>query len=305
MRKSGKTICTSLVLCVLCIAGLAAAGRQKLQNPGSSRGSSSREKIPVLGSSGKLEGTIAIVTIFMNDSRTSWNFDRQEDYDMYSYAYYDVQIACEWLTKACKDYGRKVKFVWDWGKHEELCSYGSISLSATKEIENETYRADYEVQTFIRNNIDSERIKKSLGANGIIYLVCFNTPYSNKVSCCTCMWEKAYPRNEEFCYMFMGFENTVVEPAHFAHEILHTFGAPDLYYAGMYGITQEYVDYAESTRNYDIMGSYCGEDKATGQYVYDKVPNTLTDITAYYVGLTNSSKTVRTWGFEPSDYDSH
>ena len=287
MKTIFKTAVAVLVMGTLCLAGLAAAGKPK-------KGGNA---IPVFGSSGKLEGTIAVVSIFMNDARTSWNFEKQEDVDMYGYVYYDLKIACEWLTKACRGYGRKVKFVWDWTEHEELFYSGSLSI----DIAAEPADIDEKIQSFIRRNIDGEGIKRAFGANGIIYMVYVNTPSSNSKTGFAFMWARDYPRNEEGCFMLMQCDGWVVAPACFAHEMLHTFGAPDLYYAGMYGITQEYVDYVESMGLNDIMRT--NSDLSTGEYVYDKVSNEITDITAYYVGLTNYSETVEEWGFEPSDYD--
>ena len=90
-------------------------------------------------------------------------------------------------------------------------------------------------------------------------------------------------------------------PSCIIHEMLHTFGASDLYSEGMYGITQKYVDYAEAARLNDIMRM--NVDPRSGAYVYDRMHNPITDITAYYIGLTDYSETVSEWGFEASDYD--
>ena len=50
------------------------------------------------------------------------------------------------------------------------------------------------------------------------------------------------------------------------------------------------------------MGFRTGLISNTDTLDYDNVPNVLGELTAYYVGLTNSSKTVQKWGFKPSDY---
>ena len=104
----------------------------------------------------------------------------------------------------------------------------------------------------------------------------------------------------EICYMFMGEDGYYESPAPIAHEMLHTFGAPDLYVADEYGITQEYVDYIAQNGLNDIMRNCY--DPNTGSPVYDSVKNEITDITAYYVGLTDYSETVQEWGFEPSQH---
>ena len=83
--------------------------------------------------------------------------------------------------------------------------------------------------------------------------------------------------------------------------MLHTFGAPDLYKADTTsGITQEYVDYAANIGLNDIMRTTY--DASTGDYHYDSIVNDITDITAYYVGLTSQSDTVDEWGFGPSEH---
>ena len=98
----------------------------------------------------------------------------------------------------------------------------------------------------------------------------------------------------------MNYKGQINAPATFAHEMLHTFGAPDLYYAGKRGITQEYVSYAKSAGTNDIMRVTW--DLNTNYYVYDSVKNEITDITAYYLGLTDYSSTVQEWGLGQSDY---
>ena len=274
------------------------AGYDDYDDYGQAGAYASSGSISKFGSSGRLEGTIAVVTILVNGTNGSWDFEKQQDIDTYGYLYNGLKIGSQWISKVCRNYGRKVSFVWDWEQHEELLY--STSVSASVAVDEE---APYtELCSFIRKNIDSEGVKKSLGANGIIYLACMNTPSSNKVTSYTYMWEREYPRQEEICLMLMNCEGEIEAPSHFAHEMLHTFGAPDLYSEGMYGITQEYVDYVTAERTNDIM--YNNSDPNTGEYVYDRVPNEMTDITAYYLGLTDYSETVQQWGFAASDYDS-
>lgn len=102
------------------------------------------------------------------------------------------------------------------------------------------------------------------------------------------------------CFMLMNYKGQINAPATFAHELLHTFGAPDLYYAGKYGITDQYVKDVASSGLNDIMRVTW--DLNTGYYDYNSVYNKITDITAYYLGLTDYSDSVQSWGFEQSDY---
>ena len=248
------------------------------------------------GSSGKLEGTIAVVTILANDATSAWNLSEDADFKMYSRIYSNLRIGCGWIEEACADYGRDVNFIWDWDAHKELIY--RVSLDRT--IGDDYYGAYVDIQDFIAANIDSEGIKSALGANGIIYMVCVDTSSSNTTASSTFSWDRNCPSEYEVCFMLMNYKGRINAPATFAHEILHTFGAPDLYYEGKCGITQEYVDYAKSAKTNDIMRVTW--DLNTNYYVYDSVKNEMTDITAYYLGLTDYSETMQTWGLGQSDY---
>lgn len=248
------------------------------------------------GSSGKLEGTIAVVTILADDATSEWNLSEDDDFRMYSTIYNDLRIGCGWIEEACAAYGRNVNFVWDWDAHDELIYRTSLDRS----IGDNYYGAYNDMQEFIGANIDSEGIRSALGANGIVYMVCVDTPSSNTTASSTFSWEAGCPCEYEMCFMLMNYKGQINAPATFAHEILHTFGAPDLYYAGKRGITQEYVDYAKLAGTNDIMRVTWDLD--TNYYVYDSVKNEITDITAYYLGLTDYSDTVQEWSLGQSDY---
>ena len=248
------------------------------------------------GSSGKLEGTIAVVTILADDTATEWNLSDKADFNMYSIIYKDLRIGCEWIEEACAEYGRDVNFIWDWVAHKELIHRTSVNRC----ISNDDYGTYFDMYDFISNNIDNEGIKSALGANGIIYMVCVNTPSSNTMASRTFSWEINYPCKYEMCLMLMNYKGQINSPSVFAHETLHTFGAPDLYLTTKRGITQEYVDYGKSANTNDIMRATW--DLNTNRYDYDRVTNEITDVTAYYLGLTDYSETVQQWGLGQSDY---
>lgn len=250
-----------------------------------------------LGSSGALEGRIAVVTILMDDAYTSWNLDDKNDNETYGYIYNDLEIACDWIKDSCSKYGRDVEFIWDWMEHQEL--YYELSIRGSAQTEGD-YLYD-ELASVIRNNINSDDIKSKNNADGIIYLACLNTPGSNSTTSSTLMSERSSPVEEEVCMMMMHTEGQMEAPACFAHEILHTFGAADLYMPGMYGITDDLVRQLENSGSNDIMLTCT--DPRSGYYVYDRITNDLTDITAYYTGLTDECDTVREWGLEKSDYE--
>lgn len=77
-----------------------------------------------------------------------------------------------------------------------------------------------------------------------------------------------------------------IAPSIIAHEILHLFGAPDLYCfdaIGLnYGTTPEFVEYCRENNNKDIMLSTL--DSETGVALPNRITQEITDITAYYIG---------------------
>lgn len=252
--------------------------------------------ITTYGSSGKLEGTIAVVTILANDTECSWDLTDKADFNMYSMIYKNLRVGCSWITQACAEYGRNVNFVWDWDKYPELIYRATVDRS----IGSNYLSSYYDMCEFISSNIDSEGIKSDLGANGIVYMVCVDTPSTNTTASSTFSWTRDCPQEYEMCFMLMNYKGQINAPATFAHELLHTFGAPDLYYAGKYGISDQYVKDAASSGLNDIMRVTW--DLNTGYYDYNSVYNKITDITAYYLGLTDYSDSVQSWGFEQSDY---
>ncbi len=131
-----------------------------------------------------------------------------------------------------------------------------------------------------------------------------NSPESNELTSCTTTWSEDNDYPYEMCFMFMHTDGEEEMPASFAHEILHTFGAPDLYMAdedgNNFGITQEYVDALEVSNSNDIM--FTTYDAITQEPHYDKITNEFTEIDAYYVGLCDSSEVVEDWGFDPSQH---
>ncbi len=253
-----------------------------------------------IGSAKELDGKIAIISIFVNDNTTSWDFENSADQEMEGLIYNDLKIATEYLENAVKDYGRDMDMIYDWAEIPELAY--TLDVNADYQTIDDSYGdLDYSFWDAISKNVPTEDILNKTGATQAVYMLYFNTPASNTKTSCTRNHYEGMPYPYEMCYMFMNCSGDKEPPACFAHEILHTFGAVDLYMASEFdGITQEYVDYAESSKLNDIM-RIC-EDPKNGAYLYDTIKNEITDITAYYTGLTDSSETVDEWGFPRSQH---
>ena len=252
-----------------------------------------------LGSAKELDGKIAVVSIFVNDNTTSWDFENDNDKNIYNFVYHNLSIATDYLEEASNGYGHHPEFIYDWFQYPELFRMSTLNIDY-RTVSKNYAQIDNAFWNEIDTTISESEIRQKTGADQVLYMAFFNTPLSNEIASFTRNYYYGIPYPYEICYICMGFQNHVSSPSIFAHEMLHAFGAPDLYSAGKYGITQEYVDYAADIWLNDIM-RIC-QDPETYEYLYESIPNEITDITAYYAGLTDYSETVEEWGFEQSEH---
>lgn len=254
-----------------------------------------------LGSATALKGRTVIVSIYANDKSCSWDVEKKKDLYRIARSKKYLGIAVKWLEKQCKKWGTSAKFIYDWEEEEDLLHIASLKSFRAASNNYKVYR---KTCAYLDQEIDSEQIMKDHDADNIIYIFFYNTPLKNKVTSYTYNYWKDSQYPYEFCNMLTGCDGEEEAPAAYAHEILHTFGAPDLYYADTdgynYGITQKYVNYLERTFSNDIMFTTFGA--RNNKTYYTKITNKLTELDAYYVGLTKSSKVQKKWGFEKSEH---
>ena len=80
-------------------------------------------------------------------------------------------------------------------------------------------------------------------------------------------------------------------PSSVAHEILHAYGAPDLYVVNKQ-INQQYVNYLKNNNIKDIMGN---------TNYGDTINAPMGQTTAYYLGLVNSAPDVARFNLGPAE----
>lgn len=255
------------------------------------------ERFGDLGSASEVNGTTVVVTIFADDAETSWS---NADSKLRDYTLKSLGIACDWITNQVAKYNCDATFIYDWKENNDLAYEMSFGGFATEE-----GAVDSEVEPFVSTYIDTVGIMDKYDADNIIYLFAVNTPLSNEVTSSTMFYQKGYYSGQyEYCLMFMGISGMWEAPSGFAHEMLHTFGAPDLYMADPYGdnfgITEDFVQYNQNTHSNDIM--YTIYDPQTDEAYSDKIVNELSELDAYYIGLTGYSETVKEWGFKKSQH---
>lgn len=243
------------------------------------------------GSAGFVEGTTVIVSIFANDGSTAWDFETEEDRNTRSIMLKHLDSATDWLTRQIGVYGVESRFIYDWEANPELyytCDFGNQLL-----VRQDT-GGYWTEESFVLENIPWDSLKEKYQAQNVIYIIYFNTDESNTVR----SWAVSNldGADTEIINMFVRHERSdgfyYMAAATFAHEILHCFGAPDLYYASE-TIPQSYVDYCERTASWDIMFS---------TNLGETVLHLFTELDAYYLGLIDNCEVVNTWGLGKSTF---
>lgn len=242
-----------------------------------------------LGSAGYIKDKTIILSIFASDTFTSWNFDKNEDNAEAVRTLEYLSIATKWLKSNVSAYNVNAEFVYDWSKNSDLVYavqfYESLVTSG-----GEHY---YDQVDYINKYIDTEKLLEKYNAKNIIYMFFFNTPLSNQHNPWSLSKNPYNSCNTEIINVFHRFDDKfVTQPSSYAHELMHCFGAKDLYYANDY-IPQSYVDHCQQMKSNDIMYTV---------NIGDEIENEFSVIDAYYMGLIDACSEVNTWNLKPSDY---
>ncbi len=244
------------------------------------------------GNAARLAGRTVIVSIFANDTKTSWNYEAENDVvTMYQTLSY-LKNAAEWISGQAAIYGKNAEFVYDWEENEDLFYGANFYQEMIRE--DSSFYGDQKY--FIDSYIDSEALMEKYAADNILYMFFFDSDFSNQAN----PWTSPSPAfygdyySTEFINIFVRFDNYhIAPPSTYAHEILHTFGAHDLYYEN-YAINQAYVDYCTQTDSSDIM--YTVSDS-------EEITNVFSELDAYYTGLLDYSEEAEKWGLLKSEFE--
>ncbi len=227
------------------------------------------------GSAKYLDGDSVLVSIFVDTEESNWSVHDE------NLIRANTQIACDYLKEQGRLYGKDVNLIYDTLSNSDL-KY-RMSFNMTRNTAGKDSYSDElsdEIYEFIDKNIDTKAIMEKYQVNSIGYMVfvddstdkCVAYPFYET------SWKDKYT---EFCIIYLRWsEGDTVEASTYAHEILHLFGARDLYHTSDYtGIYKDFVLYAEKEYGNDIMlGSFA--DKALSR----NINVDITKLTAYFIG---------------------
>ena len=243
-----------------------------------------------LGTAGSLSGRTLLISIFTEDAGTSWNTGSDEDNEMRYDTLDNLRISTLYLSEQAARYGSDAEFIYDWELRPDLSYTASFRENLVTE-----FGDMYDVQKeWIEQNIETEKLKNRYRADNVIYLFFFNTDFSNQVN----PWYLGYSCSPayyiEYCNIFVRFDDIfVTKPPSYAHELMHCFGAHDLYYANEF-IPAAYVDHLGKIYSNDIMFTVTDSKE---------IYNDFSDLDAYYTGILKECPEVDEWGLARSEHE--
>lgn len=224
-----------------------------------------------LGSSKLLEGDNILISIFVDINGNEWTEEEKK------YCKDSLEEAVTWIEKEGKAYNKQIHFLYDMDSQSDLLYSQSIDFVVDSDSEDTNQYTYYLYnKLWIQENIDKASIIEKYGTNSIGYLFFLKDEgtsytYSHYL-------EDKNINKDEMCTIFLedsssygSYEN----PATYAHEILHLYGALDLYE----GASPEDVNkYVAETYPYEIMLSTYDETLIPNEYGEVKM---ISPITAY------------------------
>lgn len=292
-------ICVMLA-CSGCVATASPAGSSG-DIPGAVTESTDPPQLP-RGSADSCTGTIAVVSIYVSTPSYSWDFTSPDDKTTRSDTLKYLKLATGWIETQAASWNKYVDFRCDWTVNSDLYYEAKMSDEI---LNNSGAKGIEEVWQYIADGTEPiDDIKTKYGASGVVYMIFVNTPSNYNRNSCTIVCDEGFVYPYEFCRIYCNSIDGEENPASYAHEILHTFGAPDLYkaddFGNNYGTTDELVAYVSENLPNEIMNATY--DIETGLPYYTKISNELTEITAYYIGWTDKSEVAEEFGLDPAKH---
>ena len=262
------------------------------------------------GSAVYLDGKTALVVIMASDKSCTWDTS-SEYYDECCRKVFDfTAVAAEWLAEQGKRYGKELSFVYPESADSSLLFYeGKVSADdiTDKSMMYTMHDDGMDVWDYIDKNVRTDEIQAEYGCDNIAYLLFINAPDSSYPSYAFSAYENKLEKPYEFAVCSFSRDNELkVVPATIAHELLHTFGAPDFYTSDflgrLYYVSDSFVEFMGADFSDDIMYS-TSEDGTHNRYT-DKITQQISPATAYYIGwLDTPPVDIDSFGMIHSQFD--
>jgi len=258
------------------------------------------------GWAGRIEGKTAISTVFVDDDLHRWE---EEDEPLKGRMLDNLKIACDFLKENARVYGAETEFVYPAGTEGADDGLLMRDVRIEGSLLGDDPDSEKVDEFLLSEEVTKQRsdVLKKYRCDNIIYLFFLDTGLDNEYPSRSYMWMSPGDPEDEFSLIYTNVYGMETGPAVLAHEILHAFGAPDLYTSQQSGyevtITEEFVQYLKEKGSVDIMYSVFDTD-ADGkkEMIYGRVGRDFSMLDAYYVGLVEDCSLVEEFGLGRSIY---
>lgn len=238
---------------------VAAITPETLGNPRSSYG---------LGSAPYLEGTNLLVSMFVTTPESGWSEEEKQT------ILNKISVATEYIETKAAEYGTELQLIYDYKEYPGLYAEATTDFCINEETDF-LDRLDEEIALWFETSIDYDALLTEYQAEGIATMVLVNNPGISYA-----IVYDGTDNIKESLVLFTGdYYNggKQEKPVTYAHEIMHLFGAHDLYEEAEF--TAEVTDYVEQTYPKEIMLTVTGSGNTNNVIDAD-----LSPITAYHLG---------------------
>lgn len=236
------------------------------------------------GSAGVLEGKSVVISIFINDSNSKWTNRAKKR------ANRKMNIAAEYIGGQAKKYGKNVELVTDIYKNQGL----AYTFTTTMKVNDSNQKQDKlykRVVKYINQNIDLDGIRSEYGTDSVGFFLHLNK--TGVSSTLVHFAEEGEGSFYECSSVFTKCGGKEEGASTYAHELLHQFGARDLYETSLPdGITKSFVTHVERKFPDDIMFSTYTMD---GKQLKYRIKNEISRVTAYFLGWKKSIPEQKTY----------
>lgn len=288
MNRRGAATLAALALCAVAVtvvlrvlpparsslpADIAAVGQEEARPENPERGDAVQTKEGTLGSAGFLRGDVLLVSIYVDDERGRWEDEKEGNARFY------LQVACNFLEEQAAAYGETLKLYCDGQTYPDLVYHAQYGRRAADDRVGAFTRWSYR---WIDENVPVAELQKRYGTDNVGFVMLIadeGGAYTNVYY----VGDSVRYFNENsvlfYYYPYVRFNDREV-PGVYAHEILHMFGAIDLYEDSP-DFSPENIAYVARTYPNDIMYGDYVED---GWLNYEEIDLEISPITAYYLG---------------------
>lgn len=215
-----------------------------------------------LGSAKYLEGRNLLYSLFVDTPQSTWSSEAEAE------TLRNLNRAASYIEETAQEYGRETELVFDWQENENLIGRAAVDFEIADD-KDFVDRLDQEIGGWVESLVNYEAMTEEYDAEGIALLVFVNNPGISYA-----IVYDGTDNPKESVVFFAG-----EPPAVYAHEILHLFGAHDLYQDAEY--SKEITDYLQEAYPSELMRTVTGQK---GEIFKEDIVNTVSPVTAYHLG---------------------